>query len=409
MTSTSNIAVIDAASVLARRVGLRLDPSDRGRLSRCVVAESDARALDIQKYVELIDDDPAALQELLNRVTVQETDFFRDAAQFDALAQHVLPGLPGPLTVWSAGCANGQEAYSVAMVLDELGRTDARVIATDVSTRALARARGATYSEAEIRGLSAARRDRYLLSADRRFEVVPTLRRRVDFLRHNLSADPPPFPVATCPVVLCRNVLIYFSREEVEAFLERLADWLPPDGWLFLGYSESLWQVTERFQLIRVGEAFVYQRRDGRPTQAAKKLDLFDAPRPTRHARRVAEKSAAEPIVMRPVRPVHVESPPIDVVELLALGEAASQAGDHAAAIATFRKYAYLDPDQPLAHFYLGVALEASGDASAARRAYGVARATLQASGTAAVEATLEGYHADELAHLLEAKLETAR
>ena len=85
MTSTSNIAVIDAASVLARRVGLRLDPSDRGRLSRCVVAESDARALDIQKYVELIDDDPAVLQELLNRVTVQETDFFRDAAQFDAL------------------------------------------------------------------------------------------------------------------------------------------------------------------------------------------------------------------------------------------------------------------------------------------------------------------------------------
>lgn len=409
MTPTHEIAVVDAASVLARRVGLRLDPADRGRLSRCVDAESDARALDIHAYVALIDDDPEALQELLNRVTVQETDFFRDAAQFEALATQVLPTLPGPLTIWSAGCANGQEAYSVAMVLDELGRTDARVIATDVSTRALARARGARYSEAEIRGLSPVRRDRYLLSVDSGFEVVPRLRTRVDFAHHNLSADPPPLPTGTCPVVLCRNVLIYFSRQEVEAFLDRLANWLPPDGWLFLGYSESLWQVTERFQLIRVGEAFVYQRRDGRPTQGAKKRKPLDAFRPTRHVRKEPDKSASEPIVMRPVRPVHQETSPIDVVELLALGEAASQAGDHASAISTFRKYAYIDPDQPLAHFYLGLALEASGDANAARRAYSVARATLVASGSAAIEATLEGYHADELAHLLDAKLENTR
>ncbi len=408
MSFTNETALIDAAGVLARRVGLRLDPSDRGRLASCVVAEAAAHGMTTHQYVARLDEDPEALQDLLNRVTVQESAFFRDPAQFDALAKHVLPGLAHPVTIWSAGCANGQEAYSVAMVLEELGYTDARVIATDISTRALDRARSGCYTAAEVKGVSDARRERSFVSVDGGYEVVPALRARVDVAHHNLAVDPPPFAVGECPVVLCRNVLIYFSRHEVEAFLDRLADWLPPDGWLFLGYSESLWQVTERFQLIRVGDAFVYQRRN-KPSSKPRASTKRTAAPPRHPDRRPTQPGRdASRVAARPI-PAPVASLPVDVVELLAVGEAAAQAGDHATAIASFRKCAYLDSGQPLAHFYLALALEASGDATAARRAYAAARAALDACETAAVEATLEGYRADELARLLDAKLELVR
>ena len=147
MTGGADNASTDAARLLARRVGLHLDPSLRGRLSRCVAHEAEQAGLDVQTYVASLDADGVALQHLLNRVTVQETSFFRDSAQFDALTHHVLPTLNEPVRVWSAGCANGQEPYSIAMVLQELGCSDARVYATDISTQALERTRRARYSE----------------------------------------------------------------------------------------------------------------------------------------------------------------------------------------------------------------------------------------------------------------------
>jgi chemotaxis methyl-accepting protein methylase len=403
VNATDDRAFVEAGDLLTRRVGLRLDPSERGRLSRCIVAGARARGLPPREYVSQLDTDPVALQDLLDRVTVQETAFFRDRAQFDAFASEIAPRLEEPVTIWSAGCANGQEPYSLAMVLDELGFREFRIAATDVSTRALARTRTARYSESEVKGLSASRRGRYLRAVDAGFEIVPELRAHIDVAPHNLAADPPPFAPGSCPVVLCRNVLIYFSRTDVEAFLDRLADWLPPLGWLFLGYSESLWQVTDRFQLQHVGEAFLYRRHDpGRPAAPLRaqsppqRAQLLRSPVP---APALPERRQSEP------RPAPAEVRPEGIVELLATGEAAAQAGDHASAIAAFRKCTYLDHSEPLAHLYLGLALEASGDRSAARRAYGAARTALHRCEAATVEATLEGYHPAELARLLDAKL----
>ena len=252
------------AQLLARRVGHRLDATRQSRLSRAAAEEAARLGLAIHKYVAMLEAEPDVLQSLLNRVTVQETSFFRDAKQFAALASHILPGLPKPVTIWSAGCANGQEPYSVAMLLTELGDTTARVIATDVSTKALERARRGRYSAREIADLGP--RQRFLAPVGDDFQIVPAVRSRVEFSVHNLFSEPPPFDPGTCPIVMCRNVLIYFGREEVVAFVDRVADWLPPGGWLFLGYSESLWQVTERFQLVRLGDAFVYQRREASTT-----------------------------------------------------------------------------------------------------------------------------------------------
>jgi chemotaxis protein methyltransferase CheR len=405
-------ALDDAAHLLSRRVGLRLDPTVRGRLARAVKDEAAGHGQELSVYVTQLETDPDALQDLLNRVTVQETAFFRDAGQFDAMASTVLPALRAtgePVRVWSAASANGQEPYSLAMVLAEANLVDWEVIATDISTTALGRTRAGRYQERELSGLSAERRRRYLVAADDggfEWDIVPALRKQVRVSQHNLAADPPPCPPGSCQVVFCRNVLIYFGRDEVVALLDRLADWLPPGAYLFLGYSESLWQVTDRFTPVRMGQAFVY--RNGPPSVALRPPSSGNSARRTRPLPPVerqgppaARKTPREP---RPTAPA-VETPQPTVGELLAEGELALGGREYGAAVAAFRKAAYLDPDQPVAHLNLALALEASGDQPSARRAYLAARSALDRCDTAEVEATLEGYHLDELSRLLDMKV----
>ena len=396
-----------AAQTLARRVGLRLDAGERGRLERSVREEAEARRSSVEDYVASLARDAQALQGLLDRVTVQETSFFRDPAQFEALAEHVVPTLPPPVTIWSAGCSNGQEPYSLAMVLEEAGVPEWRVIATDISTKAIERTERGRYAERELRGLSPRRRDRHLRRVDGEWEVVPSLRERVTVLRHNLAAEPPPFDPGTCPVVFCRNVLIYFTERDLLAVLHRLDRWLPPAGFLFLGFSESLWQVTDAFRAERIGEAFVY-----RPASAAAPAVERDRPRrspePGRPRREAPSPRTSD--VSRPRRrPLAAAMPGADgggeMAALLSAGEAALSAGALSEAVDAFRRAVYLDPERPVAHLYLGLALEAAGDHKAATRAYAAARAAVDRNPTAEVETALEGYRVEELCRLLEDKL----
>jgi len=380
------------ARMLTVRIGHQLDATRRSRLSRASAEEAARLGLALHDYVAVLARDPDVLQSLLNRITVQETAFFRDVNQFDALARHVLPGLARPVTIWSAGCSNGQEPYSVAMVLAEAGDRTSRVIATDISTKALDRARRGRYSAREVADLGT-RRERFLRPDGAEFQIAPDVRARVDFSAHNLFGDPPPFARGACAIVLCRNVLIYFGADAVRAFIERVADWLPPEGWLFLGYSESLWQVTDRFQLVRIGDAFVYRKGDAGSASA-----------PTKRRRTPGERAAGvgdRPPKARVPRPARVLV--ADAVVSTALP--AGTADDPAAAVVAFRKVVYMHPDQPIAYLHLGLALEASGDARAAYRAYAASRAALARGDAASIEAELEGYSVEEFSVLLDAKM----
>jgi len=397
----------EAARVLARRVGLRLDPAVRGRLAGAVREEARRTGESVTRYVSQLERDPAALQHLLNRVTVQETSFFRDPGQFSAFAKVLLPALSAagaPVRVWSAGCANGQEAYSLAMVLVESKLKDWQVIATDISTKALARTAAARYTERELAGLSPARRARHLVPVDGipgTWEVAPALRKRVVGMRQNLSADPPPVPAGQCQVVFCRNVLIYFGHDEVVAFLNRLSAWLPAGGHLFLGYSESLWLVSDRFHLVRLGDAFVYRNGPAEHSGAANRPipEGKSPPAPAVHREAKLSLSASPSPQLRLSPSAHAVSP-----GMLAVGEAAMGAHDYAGAVTAFRKAAFLNPDQPVAFLSLGLALEAMGDVAAAQRAYAAARASVERCDAAEIEATLEGYRLDEFTRLLDQK-----
>ncbi|MGA9113789.1 MAG: protein-glutamate O-methyltransferase CheR, partial [Candidatus Dormiibacterota bacterium] len=257
---TSEILLTAARQIVEHTVGLRLDAAQRYRLDYWLHHTAQQRGVADSELVDEIAAEGPALQSVLDELTVQETSFFRDPAQFAAFRRDVLPTLHSPLTVWSAGCAGGHEPYSIAMVLAESGIASWRVVASDISSRALRQAQAGRYDERQLAGLGEVERSRYLRRAGTQWEVVPELRQKVTVFRHNLIRDPTPPQAAAAEVVFCRNVLIYFDRADVLAALERIATTMDPGGWVFLGYSESLWQVSERFHLVRVGSAFAYRQ-----------------------------------------------------------------------------------------------------------------------------------------------------
>jgi len=270
--------------------------------------------------------------------------------------------------------------------------------------------------------------------------VVPQLRARVSVLRHNLIRDPVPALAAGASVVFCRNVLIYFDRVDVLAALDRIASAMDPKGWVFLGYSESLWQVTDRFRMVRVGRAFAYQQPEAVPidppaqplpapggrtprgggARGTQPTPAAVAPRgghgsgaaaPDRAGPRDVPPSTVPPAATPGSAPAPACPPGAhggdgepSISALLAEGEAGLEAGDAAAAVAALRKVVYLDPDHAIAHFQLGLAFELEGDREQARRAFRVARSALRRS-SAAAEAALEGYQIGELIRLIDRHL----
>ena len=191
---------------------------------------------------------------LIDCVTTNKTDFFREPSHFEFLRDVAVPqltarqgGRPPQLKVWSAASSTGAEAYTAAMVLQDLvaaGKV-ARfsILGTDISTEVLREARTAIYPRAFVAPVPAAMQQRYLMrSRDTREDVVrvtPELRRTVNFERLNLMDDSYPFD-RDVDVILCRNVLIYFDKPTQQAVLSRLASHLRPGGYLMLGHSESM-------------------------------------------------------------------------------------------------------------------------------------------------------------------------
>lgn len=398
-----------AAGLMHRELGLRPDPSMLSRLRRCLRDGAASGGQEPEAYLNTLTTDAAARQRLFDSVTVQETSFFRHPGQFEALGGAVLKTLTPPVTIWSAGCANGQEAYSLAMVLDEQG-SPGSVIATDVSTRALQRTTAAHYPSRELSGLSNARRSRYLRGGPDDWEIQPFIRNRVTVQHHNLVTDVLPDHLARCQVVFCRNVLIYFSPEQATTFLTRLAGQLAVGAYLFLGYAETIWQVTDLFQPVRVGDGFEYHRRreqpaPGRPEPARATVRLKPARPPSRSTTRRDPSSPA------PSRRAAVRSGQSSAgsasqsLDQTRIGQEAVAARDFPAAIAAFRKCVYLAPEQPMTHVHLGLAFEASGDQAHARRAFLAARSALNRCDPSEIVAALGGYRVEELVALLDSRL----
>jgi chemotaxis protein methyltransferase CheR len=249
------------ASYVEQRTGLSSAGPGRRRLDQAVRETLPARYELRGSAAALTDED---LDRLCEAVTVQESYFFREPGKLAIVRDQLLPGLRtghAPVRIWSAGCAAGEEAYTLAALCQEAGLGDRfRVLGTDLSHAAIAAARRGVYSRWSVRGLDRGRVAELFETDGRQHHVVERLRRNVEFEQHNL-VDPRPEAWGPFHLVVCRNVLIYFSPEAVRAAITTLADALVPGGWLVLGASDPLADTFGQLEPVRTAHGLVYRRR----------------------------------------------------------------------------------------------------------------------------------------------------
>ncbi len=277
------------AALLLDRVGLKITPDGYYGLRLALVARMPALGLfDASEYVRRLRQlaGEAELRALLPLVTVGKTEFFRDARQFQALEKVLIPNQLATarkegrkLRIWSAGCATGEEPYSIAIVAFERGAEahEVDVWATDLNPAAVESATAGKYPTRRMVGVSEERLAKFFVASEESYEAVPALKKVIRFEGHNLAA--PVFPMiagGTLDLILCRNVIIYFDQPTIRSLMDRFFDALRPGGVLLLGYSESLFRMATKFEMFEVNGTFAYRR----PIPGAAPPPRPSAPRP---------------------------------------------------------------------------------------------------------------------------------
>lgn len=336
---------------------------------------------------------------LIEEVTIKETTFARDPGQlsaipWDTLRRQALGAGAKAIRVWSAGCATGEEPYTLALLAAEAfvpAAPQVDVLGTDISGAAIAMARTGRYLGRTLQSLDAALRDRYLeRQPDGSYLVGETIRRLVRFRQHNLATEPiPPLGEAGFDLIVCRNVLIYFEPPVSLRAVELFEQSLLPGGKLLLGAADALLRTVRigyhdaargsaaHGTTTHEGAARGRQSPAGR-TASGRPLGRESAPP---HARLLAAalESAGNGDSAGALRQVALmlTRNPLDAEAQFAYGLISLEAGEPTTAAVAFRRALYADPAFAIAAFTLGCALDALGDGNGAQRAYEQALRTL--------------------------------
>ncbi len=313
------------SKLLLDTCGLHFSESRRTELEhgiRHAFASSPCTTLDEFYALLTSEQGKAEMDFLVNAVTVGETHFFRDAAQFNALATAILPDIIKrktslrTLRIWSAGCASGEEPYSIAMLLrdllPDLEKWSITILATDINANSLERARQGSYGQWAFREERAlAMRKRYFLPKGNRFELSADVRHMVTFSRLNLvESQYPSFETNTMmmDLVICRNVTIYFPEAVTRQVVGRFYNALVNGGWLIVGHSEPSMEIYRQFQPRNFPDTVVYQREDN---AKPREIPFVFSPIPSANP---PGKSAATATPTRPVPYPRVPQPlPVDL------------------------------------------------------------------------------------------------
>lgn len=387
--------VDELLATLEERTGLEV----HGRQRRRFVAAAEAVVGRRNPRQEV---DESTLAEIVEAVTVNESYFFRDARQMELLRTHVLPAVgrgrdAGAVSVWCAGCASGEEAYTVAMLaLEQRPQIPVRVLGTDLSADAIEAGRAARYGDWALRGVDLTRRRAWFVEDHGVFRPRDDVRRSVRLEVANLLDGPP----GRFDLVVCRNLLMYLSQRGLAQAAEVLADAVVPDGWLLLGASDPPLPVAHLVQeLTPYGLVYRHRRRQPAPPPPSSSPSASVTPTEP------AEPASAEPTEPVAARPVRASPPapgdpatsaararrladegrgveaiaaaadalrhqPYDPELHLLLAALHLQEGDGEAALDAARRASYLDPSLAVAPLVQGHALRQLGDPVGAGREF---------------------------------------
>ena len=229
-----------------------------------------SRYSDYYRYLKYAPDGPQELEEMADRLSNNETYFFREQRQLDSFMQDVLPSIIDDLAsqrrlrVWSAGCSSGEEPYTLAMLLSDcaaLEGWDIEIFGNDISRKVLKKARSARYSLTSFRTTPIELQQRFFHQVDANtYELIPAVRSMVSFGHINLLDEKSAAYILPADVIFCRNVLIYFDRPTRDRVLGLFYRKLKRGGYLLLGHSENLINVSTEFELVTLPNDLVYRK-----------------------------------------------------------------------------------------------------------------------------------------------------
>lgn len=248
-------------AAILRRTGIDLNAYKERQMLRRIRTLMSARGADnFVAYLSMLDRNPDCMHEFLERITINVSEFFRNPERFQELQERFFPlllaGGRRQLKIWSAGCAAGEEPYSLAIMLAEnVPNQVIPVLATDLDKEALKEAKTGRYPAARLKNIPPDLKQRYFNLEDGLYAVNPWLKSKVRFQRHDLLRDPYDNDF---DLILCRNVVIYFTEEAKEALYTRFAQALRPGGILFTGATEQIFQ-PQHYGLKSVAPFFYQQ------------------------------------------------------------------------------------------------------------------------------------------------------
>ena len=362
----------------------------RDRLDRRLAATGCSNLVDYLALLANPARGAAEWAELEAEVTIGETFFFRHQEQFAALRDVIFPDLlkananRRALRIWSAGCAVGAEPYSIAILLERLLGPGLRhwtieIVGSDINRRALDQARTGIFSDWALRGMPPAERAKdFTAMPDRRhWRIADRHRMRLRFAQHNLLKLPPagaPVDWANFDLILCRNVLIYFSPERIAPTLSALARCLTPAGWLMVGHSDAIAALPRHLRVVELDGTMAFRSHEAGTeddTSCGFLRPVLSAPAPAPAVPASETRAASPPPRRRERKPPAVPSqelgpvpppqsgrrmaPPLAVIRALADGGQLSEAAE------ACRLAIAADPLDARLHFYDGVIAQAAG------------------------------------------------
>lgn len=258
--------------LIKERIGIYYDSSKKeifsNKLSPLLIERGINSFLDYYYFLKYDPEGESEWENIANALTIQETYFFREVEQMKALSDVIIPNLykegKKHIKIWSSACATGEEPLSIAMLLDENGwfeKLKIEIYGTDISTKAIEKARSGRYTERSFRNTPKEYIERYFIKDGNMYRILPEIHKRVSWEIANLVNIEEIKRFAQSSIIFCRNVLIYFSEDTISKLVKFLAKYIENPGYLFTGSAESLLKYTTDFELQIVGGAFVYVKR----------------------------------------------------------------------------------------------------------------------------------------------------